>query len=273
MTSAHLAGAAVGKGHELPAWIEGLALGVGKDVFGARLIEALSESIDADDCAAFQYHATGVRTLAVGSVRNVQNTRLAAERYEAAFWKRDKFLLSHRMATQSQGPEVFSIATRDIGDKQFRRDCYEFQNVKEQMSVRLRTPSGLFSLSAFWGQRPGRTREHEVQRISAVANTLLAFVVRHAEISKTDAQRVAKLVSLADAEILIRRLGGGLSEREIAVCARVLRCMTMQGIALDLGLSVHSVVTYKRRAFYRLHITTTVELFSLCMPATSSASV
>ena len=38
-----------------------------------------------------------------------------------------------------------------------------------------------------------------------------------------------------------------------------------EGIGLDLGVSTHSVVTYRRRAFEKLGIATQKELFSLVL--------
>lgn len=256
-----------GPGLWIPKWVDGLASSVGKDAFGDRLIDALSAAIDAEDCAAFQYNRGCVQTLAVGSVRNVGNTRLAAQRYQNEFWKRDRFLLAHRVQTQAVGPAIYSISAGEIADKQFRRDCYEFQDVVEQASVQIRLNSGVYALSAFWGHRGHQASTEDFERLAAVASTLMSFVIRHAEMTQSGVRPAASPIDLSAGDALVRQLGCGLSDREIAVCARILRGMTMRGIAIELGLSVHSVVTYKRRAFQRLSIATTFELFSLCMPS------
>jgi DNA-binding CsgD family transcriptional regulator len=257
-------------GFAIPKWVDGLAIGVGKEIFGTCLIDALSVAIDAEDCAAFQYNRSGVHTLAVGSVRNVKNTRLAAQRYQNEFWKRDRFLLAHRVQTQLDGLAIYNIAAKQIADKQFRRNCYEFQDVTEQTSVQFRLGSDVYALSAFWGARRQRAGVRDFEKLATAASTLMSFVVRHAEITQPSARPAASPLGLSNAEGLVRQLTVGLTARELEVCARILRGMTMHGIAIDLGLSVHSVVTYKRRAFQRLSIATTVELFSLCMPAATS---
>lgn len=251
--------------HLIPGWIEGLARNVGKEGFGSHLVSALSEAIGAQDCAAFRYGTGSAQTLLIGSVRNLENTRLAAQRYESQYWKRDRYLLSHQLPTAANEPAIYNIAAEQIGDKRFREDCYEFQDVAVQASIRIKSPNGVCSLSAFWGpsRRPG---EQELKRFSATASSLMAFVERHAELSKPASLRTSRFLPLEEAEYLIRQLGTGLSEREVAVCSRIARGLTMQGIAADLGISFHSIVTYKRRAFSRLHIATTAELFSLLLP-------
>lgn len=60
------------------------------------------------------------------------------------------------------------------------------------------------------------------------------------------------------------RLGSifiNLTEREKAVCARSMVGMTAEAIALDLGISSASVLTYRRRAYERYHFTHSNQFF------------
>jgi len=61
-----------------------------------------------------------------------------------------------------------------------------------------------------------------------------------------------------------QRLGsifGCLTGRERAVCARTMVGMTAEAIALDLGISAASVLTYRRRAYERYRITHSNQFF------------
>ena len=61
-----------------------------------------------------------------------------------------------------------------------------------------------------------------------------------------------------------RRLGTiyvCLTERERAVCARTMVGMTAEAIALDLGISMASVLTYRRRAYERYRVTHSNQFF------------
>jgi DNA-binding CsgD family transcriptional regulator len=65
-------------------------------------------------------------------------------------------------------------------------------------------------------------------------------------------------------EVYRRRLVAldcGLTSRELDVCARSLLGMTAEGIALDLNIKPSSVITYRKRAYERLHISSRYELF------------
>ena len=62
-------------------------------------------------------------------------------------------------------------------------------------------------------------------------------------------------------------VGHPVTPRELDVCVRLLRGMTYDGIASDLGLSVPSVKTYRNRAFDRLGIHFRNELFAIVLQA------
>ena len=58
-----------------------------------------------------------------------------------------------------------------------------------------------------------------------------------------------------------------LTPREREVCERILLGYTSVGIGLDLNIAQSSVVTYRRRAYEKLGISTQNELFTLCLTA------
>ncbi len=56
-----------------------------------------------------------------------------------------------------------------------------------------------------------------------------------------------------------------LSERERAVCLAMLAGRKAEAIAADLGIATSSVVTYRKRAYQKLGISSRGELFGLCV--------
>lgn len=246
-------------------WLQNLILNVGNEQFGNHLVRVLHEVVGAHDCAAFSYASSGVKTLTIGSMRDVSNTKVAADRYEREFWKKDKFLLNHQVAACQNGTPIYSIAVEEIDDPMFRQRCYDYHDIATQISFRIRRDSEIFALSAFRERRSGNASPDDIRRLAVIAGTLMSLVVRHSEIIRPFANKLSKPMTLSNAERLVSELENGLTQRERSVCSRLLRGLTVQGIALELGLSTHSVVTYKRRAFHKLNIATTVELFSFFM--------
>jgi DNA-binding CsgD family transcriptional regulator len=146
----------------------------------------------------------------------------------------------------------------------------EFQYAPGQVSLHLRENGRTITLSAFRRGEGGGFNEAELKRLSRSADLLMAFVVRHSELNPPaprPAQRPAPGLSVEQATTLVRALGANLPRRELEVCARILRGLTMEAVALDLGIGVSSAITYKRRAYARLGITGTAELFARCLEA------
>ena len=54
-----------------------------------------------------------------------------------------------------------------------------------------------------------------------------------------------------------------LSPREIEVCVRIMLGITSEGIGIDLGISRNTVLTYRKRAYARLNISSQNQLFRL----------
>ena len=99
----------------------------------------------------------------------------------------------------------------------------------------------------------------ELDTVLDFAGTLLAVVQRHIELGSahlTPAQRLQQLCP-------------SLTSRELAVCERLLRGLTFEGIAADLGVSAATAKTYRNRAFERLGIHHRNELFALALHAAS----
>jgi len=63
----------------------------------------------------------------------------------------------------------------------------------------------------------------------------------------------------------LHALDGRLTRRELDVLARILSGLTSEGIALDLRVSVNTVLTYRKRAYGRLGVSSQAELFALCL--------
>jgi DNA-binding CsgD family transcriptional regulator len=83
-----------------------------------------------------------------------------------------------------------------------------------------------------------------------------------------DLARVAGRLALLHFE---RRIYGGtpeplavLSDRERAVCLGILSGRKAEAIAADIGIAASTVVTYRKRAYEKLGITSRASLFAIC---------
>lgn len=146
-----------------------------------------------------------------------------------------------------------------------RQAIYLRFGIKERLSVVRQESDGSLLAVNFYRHAPqSYFSEDQVAHFGALAPMLLAAVVRHIEWQ--DEQSTPKNQE-ADVELVLLRRCPALTERELDVLSRLLRGMTYDGIAADLGLSLSTVKTYRARAFQRLDIRFKSELFSAFVTA------
>jgi DNA-binding CsgD family transcriptional regulator len=105
----------------------------------------------------------------------------------------------------------------------------------------------------------GFTRE-ELSRLHGQTATLASIAAKHIELTQRESHSGTPISSLVEIESGIAESGQALSKRETEVCARILYGLSAAGIALDLGVGIESVTTYRKRAYHRLGIATQREL-------------
>lgn len=106
---------------------------------------------------------------------------------------------------------------------------------------------------------------------SAVAREIWELALRVAMVSAGHWEGVGKKAvepPPADVGVALFRhrlaaLERGLTQRELDVCARTLIGLTAEGIALDLNIKKTSVLTYRKRAYARLGVSSQTQLFRL----------
>lgn len=102
--------------------------------------------------------------------------------------------------------------------------------------------------------------EASICAIDGDADALLSLILKHQDIKDREACMASSVTSLHEIESSILTAPATLSKREAEVCARIVYGLTTTGIALDLGVGVESVATYRKRAYRRMGIASHREL-------------
>jgi DNA-binding CsgD family transcriptional regulator len=118
-----------------------------------------------------------------------------------------------------------------------------------------------FKISFHRAKSAGSFGASDIDNIAGAAKVLTALLARH-EASAIFTVRKNSRVIYFDA---LLSAAPSLSEREASVCTGIILGMTSEGIALDLGISVNTVRTYRKRAYARLMISSQNELMKLIL--------
>ena len=244
--------------------LAGLIARIGLPEFNLQATSFLQAMTGACQYVVYRYEHGRCGLVMAGQVDDSPKPQAIARRYVERYWRRD--MLVRRSATRviSDRLQLYRLTPEDIPDRDFRRECYEVADTCEQITLHWRGDDGAISLNAFRTRKNGAFSAPDIERFASFAAPLLACMDRHAQLTREDRAISAQIDAHAVAARL-RDLGCGLTRREIEVCVGIVRGLTFRSIADDLGISAHSVTTYRRRAYDRLGISSQAELFALCL--------
>lgn len=235
---------------------------LGMPSMGRAVFRSISEVADIDELFAFR------RPIANGAPRSIisggdqQRAVQRAAAYQARFYNLDP--LNRAFASPGWRRSLaVRISAGEIPDAEYRRTCYSEPKFVEKLSIAERAGSGWTVLSLFRRERAGRFSDAELREVLRLSQLLLPLIGKHDVLSNADLN-VTKS-SAGSVEGRLSRLCPGLTARERAVCARTVAGMTAEAIGLELGIQATSVVTYRRRAYARLNISSGYQLFALVL--------
>ncbi|MEQ1684977.1 MAG: helix-turn-helix transcriptional regulator [Burkholderiaceae bacterium] len=174
-----------------------------------------------------------------------------------------------------------AVVTHCVADdfgRAHREQIYQAHSLSERLSLMSNDADdagsgALLAVNLYRHRAQPSFGTKDLDTVFALAAPLLAVARRHVELSAPlldDAVNLLTLEAPTDMPIRqaaqrLRRRCPQLTERELAVCERLLRGWSFDGIAADLGVSPSTAKTYRNRAFGRLGIHHRNALFSLVL--------
>lgn len=236
---------------------------LGEAGFGPRLLQAVATTLPV---ASFSIYRTGARPAIFisGSLGVPDTTRDCWRAYLSGPVQHDR-----TFREGDAGPLRMCHITAGEVPPEHRAKVYDAHGVRERVSVVEREPSAdgaLFAVNFYRheGQRP--LADAQLADFGEAGALLMALARKHVVLASPPPQEAA-----GQAQRLLARCPE-LTSRELEVCLRLLRGMTQEGIATDLGLALPTVKTYRNRAFARLGIHFRSELFALMLEAGEGAA-
>ena len=257
-----------------PQMLAGLIGHVGEPAFGQSMLDDVQELLPAASWSAYRAGRTAAPALYLSASRGVADTTRDCWRaYLSGPHRHDRILQGLQQAAPD-APLLCHI-TADEVPREHRAKVYEAHGVAERVSVLQRQAGGAVFAVNFYRHRHQRPfTDSALDAFGLLAPVLLALVQKHIALSSATSSTAAALPAPApppDARagfgLRLQRLCPALTERERAVCVRMLQGLTLEGIAADLGLALPTVKTYRGRAFDRLGIHFRNELFARVLAA------
>ena len=158
---------------------------------------------------------------------------------------------------EGRAPIVLPAFAPRMYGARYRKIFFNESGIVDKCATAIWVEDTCFYVNFYRIAAQGRFGDAERARLQAIAPAIGASVARHFQHSQPD-QNLAALFAtrapLAD-----------LTAREQEVCRRILLGFSSEAISQALGISLHSTLTYRKRAYERLGISSQNELFAIVL--------
>lgn len=186
--------------------------------------------------------------------------RHAAKRYETVHWRHDPSNYFLDDASERRRSIAVLLSKADIDDTDFLDDCYIEPDVGHRLSLISDFDGRPVKLSFHRRERYGEFDHKTVEQVLEHSRTLMSLILKHVEITQRRNPNKTEQEIFEDA---LETNYPGLTRRERAVCGLIAIGLSSEAIALTLGISINTVLTFRRRAYSRLNISTQNELLRM----------
>ncbi|MGF6600239.1 DNA-binding CsgD family transcriptional regulator [Paraburkholderia sp. GAS448] len=255
--------------------VTGLVASIGHtdvNALAAEILKTLGAVASISQCTVFAYEfGNRPRTVSVADHRGGRFLRDVADTYARLFYTLDgnqKIVSESRPAAHGSALVLHQQTSEDIHHEGYRLACYSQPNVSDRLSLLVQPADGIWlSINLYRDSGAGSFQPAEIGLIEALAPLISHAARHHYALSGRNQPGIPQMMLAT-----LRGLCPALSKRELDVLRGVLEGCTAAEIADTMGIRPSSVVTYQKRAYQRLGISSQRQLFALCLsPGKASA--
>lgn len=247
-----------------PGLVADLVGALGTPDFARRLLDGLRAELPADSWSAYRLGAQPALLMSA-STEAEDRTRACWSAYLSGPYRHDRSLTTRGAggaggSGDARNDPALRLCHATASDMQpeHRARVYEAHGMAERVSVvRQEQDGSLLALNFYRHQGRRPYADAALQSLGEVATAVVALVDKQLALRTPAPSPRARLAAGWPA----------LTARELDVCERLLRGLSHDGVAADLGLSVTTVKTLRNRAFDRLGIHQRSQLFALAQVA------
>jgi DNA-binding CsgD family transcriptional regulator len=178
--------------------------------------------------------------------------------YDGYYRRFDPISEAYRAAPRTGDIVMQRVRPSEIGSGEFRRRFFDDAGIIERVSIIQRGASEWRAINLARHRSEGYFTDGELDNIIGLAGLALPMLMLDG-----NALRQELPLEVGQLEARFAAHFPELPRREREVCARAARGMSVEATALDLGIGKVSVLTYRRRAYCRLQVSSPIELCSL----------
>ena len=232
---------------------------VGQADFSTRLFRSIRRMTNCHTVNCFAFEEKHKPQLLIAeNVGSVPVSREIAHSYISDYWSLDP--ANGAMAADATSAlKVVMIDTDDIAERTYREICYTSQNIDNRISLMGVAGDRVVRMNIY------RCRENNyidqgVKTVILFGRLLLAQLARHQELSCRHSGNEDRRFHEQ-----LRRVEPTLTRRELEVCTQIVQGFSSEAISLNLGIALNTVLTFRKRAYFKLRISSQNELMRIVM--------
>jgi len=238
-----------------------LIASVGSSTFETSFFQVAREATACEHLTAFASSDRSLARLILAVNRGAKPVaRAIADKYLKHYWHHDP---ANHICNSNAAPHyemAVRVHSNDIDHDAYRSDCYSSVDLVDRLSIIRRRSEETIRLNLYRSARRGRFNAGEIGSVLENADLMFALLAKH------DTQQARGEVNKL--EIGARRLeqfAPRLTARERDVCLGIMQGRSSEAIAIALGISINTVLTYRKRDYTRLGISSHNELMRLAL--------
>jgi DNA-binding CsgD family transcriptional regulator len=235
------------------------------DALAASILKTVGDTLPISQCTIFAYEFDACpRTVSAADHRGGRFLRDVADRYTKHFYALDgnRAIVARPQSKHPYGTLVLhQQQSEEIENDAYRAACYAQPNVSDRLSLLVQPMESVWlSINLYRDSAYGVFQPGELEHIESVAH-MFAHAARSHYVLNGQHQQGSAAMMLAR----VRRACPALTPRELDVLRGTLEGAGAAEIAERMGVKPTSVVTYQKRAYARLGISSQRQLFALCL--------
>lgn len=237
-------------------------LAIGRPSFPQALIDTLRRVAGVGHCMVFTFDGERA-TRCLLDIGNIPIGADLGRAYAGHFHRADPNRETIFRQRDASSAIVLPTFARRMYERTYRKIFFEESEIVDKFATAIWVERTCFYVNFYRTTVQGRFVRAQIEGLTQVSPAIGAAVARHFQDRAASAgdDVFAKLAQLFASRAPLARL----TEREREVCLRILAGFSSEAIAADLGIGLHSALTYRKRAYEKLGISAQNELFAIAL--------
>jgi DNA-binding CsgD family transcriptional regulator len=249
--------------HPMLYEVSGLIDACGLPEFEPLIAQVANKVLDCDHVTAFAFSDDGPPSVVCTSSISAMNpVKTVSDPYISRHWRRDPTNLFRTTKFRKDKLYVVFMSEDQVPDEGYRHDCYVMTGVKHRVSMLKWHRNGVIKLSFHRSADAGPFPHDCLDKLVPYGELLASVLLKHETLRTTPRQGTAAIehykskIGLYCPELTLR-------ERE--VCSLIAIGYSSEAIALTLKVSINTVLTFRRRAYSKLRISSQNEIMRILL--------